>query len=305
MNFLKRAWELVSPLVIYSLIQYVVVTAVIFVYIYTKADPGLMGDRSYLAEMARASYDMLDRNVVLISGISALFAILPLYRMLKKEWLKRPYLLRQTEPKTVKYIFVLAASAGMTISVNLFINALEVFKYASGYVQAAEEMYAEPLYMQVIVIGILMPVMEEIIFRGLMYERISNFSGEVSAMLLTSFVFGVYHGNLVQGVYAFVFSLLMIYVYKRTGSFASPVVFHMAGNMICLALNRMAPLSTMGYSVGIVISAMVGIYGLRELNRRNFFRVVPIDLEGMEDGDENFDSDEDVDSGDEIEKDWD
>ena len=50
---------------------------------------------------------------------------------------------------------------------------------------------------------------------------------------------------------------------------------------------------------------MVGIYGLRELNRRNFFRVVPIDLEGMEDGDENFDSDEDVDSGDEIEKDWD
>ena len=140
MNFLKRAWELVSPLVIYSLIQYVVVTAVIFVYIYTKADPGLMGDRSYLAEMARASYDMLDRNVVLISGISALFAILPLYRMLKKEWLKRPYLLRQTEPKTVKYIFVLAASAGMTISVNLFINALEVFKYASGYVQAAEEM---------------------------------------------------------------------------------------------------------------------------------------------------------------------
>ena len=62
MNFLKRAWELVSPLVIYSLIQYVVVTAVIFVYIYTKADPGLMGDRSYLAEMARASYDMLDRN---------------------------------------------------------------------------------------------------------------------------------------------------------------------------------------------------------------------------------------------------
>ena len=91
MNFLKRAWELVSPLVIYSLIQYVVVTAVIFVYIYTKADPGLMGDRSYLSEMARASYDMLDRNVVLISGISALFAILPLYRMLKKEWLKRPY----------------------------------------------------------------------------------------------------------------------------------------------------------------------------------------------------------------------
>ena len=75
--------------------------------------------------------------------------------------------------------------------------------------------------------------------------------------------------------------------------------------MICLALNRMAPLSTMGYSVGIVVSAMVGIYGLRELNRRNFFRVVPIDLEGMEDGDENFDSDEDVDSGDEIEKDWD
>ena len=201
MNFLKRAWELVSPLVIYSLIQYVVVTAVIFVYIYTKADPGLMGDRSYLAEMARASYDMLDRNVVLISGISALFAILPLYRMLKKEWLKRPYLLRQTEPKTVKYIFVLAASAGMTISVNLFINALEVFKYASGYVQAAEEMYAEPLYMQVIVIGILMPVMEEIIFRGLMYERISNFSGELSAMLLTSFVFGVYHGNLVQGFF--------------------------------------------------------------------------------------------------------
>lgn len=297
MNFFKKAWEMVSPLLVYGLIQYVVATAAIFFFIYSQADPELVEDTAYLASMAKESYDMLDNNILFISGISALAAIPVLKRMLGREWLKRPYLIQQREPKAKKYLFVFMAAVGMTVAANLLINALEVFKYATDYAQTAGDMYAEPLYMQVLVIGILMPIMEELIFRGLIYERVSNFSGEASGVLLTSAIFGIYHGNLVQGVYAFCFSFLMIYAYKRTGSFLAPVGFHIVSNLICLVLNRMSPLSTMGYSVGIVLSAMIGIYGLYELKQGGFFEVIPIDME-TDDG-ENDDSEG------ETEKDWD
>lgn len=291
MNFFKKAWEMVSPLIVYGLIQYTVAAAAFFLWLYSKGNPGLGENPA----------EMLNQNVVLISGISALLSIPVLKHMLHKEWLKRPYVIQQNEPKAEKYMFVLIASAGATVSVNLFINALGIFKYATDYARAAREMYGEPLYMQIMVIGILMPVMEELIFRGLIYERVSNFSGEASGILLMSVIFGIYHGNLLQGIYAFCFSLLLIYVYKRTGSFAASICFHSASNLICLVLNRMAPLSTMGYSVGIVLSAMIGIYGLRELNRKPFFKVIPIDIEGEP---ENSGSG-DVSSGEKTEKDWD
>lgn len=297
MNFFKKVWEMVSPLLVYGLIQYVIATAVIFFFIYSEADPELVGDTAYLASLAKASYDMLDNNIVFISGISALAAIPILKRMLGREWLKRPYLIQESEPKAKKYLFVFMAAAGMTVAANLLINALEVFKYAADYAQTARDMYAEPLYIQVIVIGILMPVMEELIFRGLIYERVSNFSGEASGILLTSAIFGIYHGNLVQGVYAFCFSFLMIYAYKRTGSFLAPISFHIVSNLICLGLNRMPPLSTMGYSVGIVLSAMIGIYGFYELKQGRFFEVVAIEMEAGDEENDDFDR--------ETEKDWD
>ncbi|MCI6714075.1 MAG: CPBP family intramembrane metalloprotease, partial [Lachnospiraceae bacterium] len=51
------------------------------------------------------------------------------------------------------------------------------------------------------------------------------------AIVLSGFFFGVYHGNLVQGIYGTLMGILMAYVYEETGRFLVPVLFHGLANI--------------------------------------------------------------------------
>ena len=67
------------------------------------------------------------------------------------------------------------------------------------------------------------PIVEELIFRAVVYERIRRYCSVTAAALWTSFFFGVYHGNMSQGIYAFLLSLLMVYMKEKYHTMAAPV----------------------------------------------------------------------------------
>ena len=129
-----------------------------------------------------------------------------------------------------------------------------------------------------------MPVSEELMFRGLVFERISNYGSETAGVIITSLIFGFYHGTMIQIAYAFVFSLFMIFAYKRSGSFSAPIVFHIVSNLSALAMNQLKPLTSMQYSVGIVIFFFIGLFGLYGLKQGRFFRVFSFEDYIAEDG---------------------
>ena len=67
------------------------------------------------------------------------------------------------------------------------------------------------------------PVIEELVFRGLLYRAWEEKWGWLTGMLLSSLVFGAYH----QGFwYAFVSGLLYAALYRRTGSLLAPILAH-------------------------------------------------------------------------------
>ena len=165
---------------------------------------------------------------------------------------------------------------------NLAVNAFELFRYDIDYAQLARGIYSEPLFMQVVVIGFFMPVVEELMFRGLIYERLGQYGNEAARVILTSILFGVYHGTLIQIAYAFVFSILMIFAYKRTGTFWAPVLFNISSNLSSLVLNQMNPLSSMGYSIGIVAFFLLGMFGLYGLKQGKFYKIIPLQRFSME-----------------------
>lgn len=277
MNALKRAIGIISPMIILILIQYLITFCATFIFMNSAVAPEAVLNDSQILELRNASYEMLNENVVLISGISAVISIPIFYRMLNKEWLKRPYRLQALKPVCRKYIYVALVAIGMTVAFNLGVNAFEFFRYDVDYARIARGIYSEPYYLQVLVIGFLMPISEELMFRGLIFERISNFGSETAGAILTSLLFGLYHGTMIQLVYAFVFSLFMIFAYKRSGSFAAPVLFHMVSNLSALAMNQLSPLTSMQYSIGIVVFCLIGLFGLYELKKGRFFRVISLE----------------------------
>ena len=75
------------------------------------------------------------------------------------------------------------------------------------------------------------PVLEELIFRKLLVDRMVRY-GEGTAILVSAFMFGMYHGNLNQLVYAFALGLFFGFIYVKTGKLIYTILLHMVINFM-------------------------------------------------------------------------
>ena len=80
------------------------------------------------------------------------------------------------------------------------------------------------------------PVFEEIIFRGWLLSHLKNTTGKSLAILLTSIIFGIAHGQWNVGVNVFGLSLILCYLRELTGSLYASIFLHMIKNCIAFYL---------------------------------------------------------------------
>lgn len=114
---------------------------------------------------------------------------------------------------------------------NLFLGLTFLPRYFPGYEEAQAQMYHCSLVSQVMASVVSAPVLEELLMRGLVYGRIrSAFSSSRAAMLLSALIFGLFHGNVVQGIYAFFLGLFFAQVYESFRSLIPAVIAHGAAN---------------------------------------------------------------------------
>ena len=271
---LKKVFRTISPILIYLIIERVVGFGMNLMYILNRLKGNLEITDELDNQLRLELYDMQSKNVLLISAIVALVSICIFYPMIKKEWAKRPYIIEAKGSLMKAYLSVALISIGFTISVNLLINAWGLFKYDWDFAEVSRLIYYEPLFMQFIVIGLIVPVCEELLFRGIVFERISQSGKTSTAIFLTSLLFALFHGTWIQIIYAFAFSFLMLYAYQKCGSFRAPLIFHIVSNLSSLLLRQMPTLSTMGYSIGIVVFVLVGIAGILVLKQDKYYRKV-------------------------------
>ncbi len=82
-----------------------------------------------------------------------------------------------------------------------------------------------------LVVGIIGPVMEELIFRKFIIDRIRPY-GEVLAVLFSGITFGMFHGNFYQFFYATAIGIVLAFVYIRTKNILFPALLHCAFNTV-------------------------------------------------------------------------
>lgn len=93
-------------------------------------------------------------------------------------------------------------------------------------------------------VGLLAPLVEEIIFRGAVLRVILRYCGDRqhwAAIALSALIFAVAHFNLAQGVHAFLCGLLLGWLYYRTHSIVPGVIFHWVNNTVAFALAKLFP----------------------------------------------------------------
>lgn len=136
---------------------------------------------------------------------------------------------------TVKgFVIVLVMSISLTVGLNNVLLFLDLAKYSKAYQEAVEVLYAPSLIEQILFTGILIPIVEELIFRGLLFKTIRKWLPFVFSMVISAVLFGLYHGNLVQFVYATICGLMLAYLCERFQSVIVPICAHIVMNLVAV-----------------------------------------------------------------------
>ena len=83
---------------------------------------------------------------------------------------------------------------------------------------------------RIIIIVLIGPFFEELIYRKLILDRIVSY-GEKPAIIFSALIFALVHINLYQFFYAFGLGLLLAYIYIRTGKLRYSLLIHVAINI--------------------------------------------------------------------------
>ena len=93
-------------------------------------------------------------------------------------------------------------------------------------VTSAVSMWSILLYMVICA-----PLMEEYVFRKLIVDRTIKY-GQGVAVLLSGLMFGLFHGNLNQFIYAFAIGCFLAFLYVKTGNLKITIIIHMIFNFL-------------------------------------------------------------------------
>lgn len=89
--------------------------------------------------------------------------------------------------------------------------------------------WTAPVARDLLLAGFIIPVLEELLFRGAIYERLKARRSTLAAMLLTSLAFALCHDNF---VFAFAMGVLLNSLYVRTGSLRAAMFVHSTVNLV-------------------------------------------------------------------------
>ena len=130
---------------------------------------------------------------------------------------------------------LLAICFGLSFAGQLMGNLVNwVISFFTGSVpenELATNTLNAPFWVNLIFVGLMAPVMEEIFYRKLVIDRLRRY-GDLIAVFASGILFGLIHGNFYQFFYAASIGCLFGYVYVRTGRIRYTVMLHMCINLV-------------------------------------------------------------------------
>lgn len=148
------------------------------------------------------------------------------------------------------------------------------------------------LWLNLILISLIGPIFEEIIFRKILIDRTIKY-GPLASILVSAIIFGLIHGNLNQFCYTVLVGGFFAYVYIKTGQIKYSIGLHIILNMLGSVLSMIVNNSAVNlsnafnttdlailvfYFILILIALFVGIYTLVEYIQKKRKEKNSIDL---------------------------
>lgn len=198
-------WNAVKWLLLYIVVQFLIMFGFSFVYIANRNDPNLFG--SFLN----------DNKIILVLLLGLIFIPLYLHKYKKFD------IKEKKNNITNLIIFVIFLSIGY----NLIAYYLDKYVLLSG-------LYSNDSNILVGIIStvLLGPIIEELLFRGIIYNNLKLKYSIKKSMIITTILFSLSHFTLIQIIYTLIFGMFLNKIYERYQNIKYVIILHMVSNLV-------------------------------------------------------------------------
>lgn len=219
-NRLSQVWRVVYPCGIHFLISQIVANVGLAVIL--KGMGGTMDD--------------FNSHTIFLTGITALLTMMPCLYFYKRDVRARVTggLIPKAGGRRLKAgegLWLLLIGASLATFANMLVAALQNILPVREYQETMNQITSgKSIWMLVFWMGIVAPVAEEMVFRWLIYFRLRDYMRMGMAMAVSGILFGIYHMNLTQAVYASILGMMFAYFLEITGNLWASVLLHIGAN---------------------------------------------------------------------------
>ena len=171
-----------------------------------------------------------------IISISLIIIYYVLYKLMFKEKVKPEVRLSKAQ----SFLFTIIISFGVggvsTIWLDFFEYISKYFKILNNQVETFSTLYDDmeqsPYIWTLLAIAIVGPIVEELMFRGLIYRSLEK-AIEIPwiPIIVSGVMFGAWHGSFIQGVYTAIFGMILAYFMKKCRSLMFVAFAHGINNL--------------------------------------------------------------------------
>lgn len=207
---------------------------------------------------------------LLISIILTFTFLFLLYKFSKRGLLERCKF-KKFKVEYVIYIFMIIIGFALVNSliVSILSNDISSYEETNNFIGNMQS-----TLISMIIINIVGPIFEEILFRGIIFDELSETSPLYIAVIIQGLLFAIAHGNLLQGIYTFTLGIILAVINYYCQSIWSDILGHIlfnifGGILIAILFNISQYLYLVSVFLGVIIF-IVGFYLLIKRNKRDF-----------------------------------
>ena len=115
--------------------------------------------------------------------------------------------------------------------------------------------------------GILGPIIEELIFRGIIYNELKSKYSNMKSILITTIFFAIIHINIIQILYALIIGFILIFVYEKYNNIKAPIILHMASNITTTLFLPLLIKNNLIINYGIFIFSLILLIILKKYTK--------------------------------------
>ncbi len=272
---MKKKWTAIAWTALYMAITFMVQLMLSFAYgmiafFVAFQSAGRTMDTGAVQESIQYAMGLLTKGwmmilITLLCDMVLMAGFGTWYYFRERQYPFRPNYKSAFSLKNIGYIIVMGVLGQYASNLIATLTGVLIPSAMDSYEDLAQNFdlsTASPVLM-ILAVCIVGPIAEELVFRGMIFGKLRRAFSFWPAAIISGIMFGVFHMNIMQGVYASVLGVLLAYVYEKTQTIFGSIFFHIVFNassyitdFVNSGIQSVVPSETV-YSAGLILFSIL------------------------------------------------